>query len=50
MWTTDSDAMRVAFLAHDEVVPHTAVEADGVAGWVFKRTGDGAVRGILVGL
>ncbi len=37
-WEADTDKMRSALTAHDEVL-RTAVEAHG--GWLFKHTGDG---------
>jgi predicted ATPase len=37
-WEADADGMRVALVAHDEVL-RTAIEAHG--GWLFKHTGDG---------
>src|SRR5215813_565086 len=37
-WEDDSEAMRAALAAHDEVMVW-AVEAQG--GWLFKHTGDG---------
>src|SRR5271165_1805794 len=37
-WEADSQAMRAALVAHDEVL-RTVIEAHG--GWLFKHTGDG---------
>jgi class 3 adenylate cyclase len=37
-WESDADAMRVALLAHDDVL-RTAIERHG--GFMFKHTGDG---------
>ncbi len=37
-WEADTDEMRLALAAHDEVL-RTAIEAHG--GWLFKHTGDG---------
>ena len=37
-WEKDADGMRVALLAHDDVL-RTAIEAHG--GFMFKHTGDG---------
>lgn len=39
-WESDADAMRVALLAHDEVL-RTAIEAHD--GFLFSHTGDGVV-------
>jgi predicted ATPase len=37
-WERDADAMRMALVAHDQVL-RSAVESHG--GWLFKHTGDG---------
>jgi class 3 adenylate cyclase len=39
-WETDADAMRVALLAHDDVL-RTAIKSHG--GYLFSHTGDGVV-------
>ena len=39
-WEADADGMRVALVAHDEVL-RSAIEAHG--GFLFKHTGDGVV-------